>query len=60
MSNLSKLKIVAHQQKPMQSKIENRLGKPLEKLYDQLGMVQVLIDDEVYTRMRRVWRIRDT
>ena len=56
MSHLSKLKIVAQQQKRMQSKTEHRRGKLLEKLDDQLGMVQALIDGEVYTRMRRVWR----
>ena len=56
MSHLSKLKIVAQQQKRMQSKTEHRRGKLLEKLDDQLGMIQALIDGEVYTRMRRVWR----
>ncbi len=56
MSHLSKLKIVAQQQKRLQSKTEQRRAKLLEKLDDQLGMVQALIDGEVYTRMRRVWR----
>ena len=56
MSHLSKLKIVAQQQKRLQSKTEHRRAKLLEKLDDQLGMVQALIDGEVYTRMRRVWR----
>ena len=59
MSHLSKLKIVAQQQKRMQSKTEHRRGKLLEKLDDQLGMVQALIDGEVYTRMRRVWRTNE-
>ena len=35
----------------MQSMTEHRRGKLLEKLDDQLGMVQALIDGEVYTRM---------
>ena len=56
MSHLSKLKIVAQQQKRLQSKTEHRRAKLLEKLDDQLGMVQALIDGEVYTRMRRIWR----
>ena len=59
MSHLSKLKIVAQQQKRLQSKTEHRRGKLLEKLDDQLGMVQALIDGEVYTRMRRVWRTNE-
>jgi hypothetical protein len=56
MSHLSKLKIVAQQQKRLQSKTEHRRAKLLEKLDDQLGIVQALIDGEVYTRMRRIWR----
>jgi hypothetical protein len=56
MSHLSKLKIVAQQQRRLQSKTEHRRAKLLEKLDDQLGMVQALIDREVYTRMRRIWR----
>ena len=56
MSHLSKLKIVAQQQKRLQSKTEHRRAKLLEKLDDQLDMVQALIDGEVYTRMRRIWR----
>ena len=59
MSHLSKLKIVAQQQKRTQSKTEHRRGKLLEKLDDQLGMIQALIDGEVYTRMRRVWRTNE-
>ena len=39
MSHLSKLKIVAQQQKRLQSKTEHRRAKLLEKLDDQLGMV---------------------
>ena len=56
MSHLSKLKIVAQQAKRLQSKTEHRRSKLLEKLDDQLAMVQALIDGETYTRTRKVWR----
>jgi hypothetical protein len=56
MSHLAKLKIVAQQAKRLQSKTEHRRAKLLEKLDDQLGMVQALIDGEIYTRTRKVWR----
>ena len=46
MSHLSKLKIVAQQQKRLQSKTEHRRAKLLEKLDDQLAMVQALIQTE--------------
>lgn len=59
MSHLSKLKIVAQQQKRLQSKTEHRRAKLLEKLDDQLGMVQALIDGEIYSRTRKVWREND-
>ena len=59
MSHLSSLKIVAQQQKRLQSKTEHRRAKLLEKLDDQLGMVQALIDGEVYSRTRKVWREND-
>jgi len=55
-SHLSKLKIVAQQQKCLQSRTRHRQARLREKLDDQLGMVQALIDGEVYTRMRRMWR----
>ena len=56
MSHLSKLKIVAQQQKRLQSKTEHRRAKLLEKLDDQLAMVQALITGELFTRHRRVWQ----
>lgn len=55
MSHLSKLKIVAQAAKRQQTKTEHRRGKLLEKLDDQLAMIQALIDGETFTRMRRVW-----
>ena len=59
MSHLSKLKIVAQQQKRLQSKTEQRRAKLLEKLDDQLSMVQALIAGELFTRHRRVWQTND-
>jgi len=59
MSYLSKLKIVAQQQKRLQSKTEHRRAKLLEKLDDQLAMVQALVAGELFTRHRRVWQTND-
>ena len=56
MSHLSKLKIVAQAAKRQQTKTEHRRGKLLEKLDDQLAMVQALIDGEIFTRHRRAWQ----
>ena len=56
MSHLSKLKIVAQAQKRLQSKTERRRAKLLEKLEDQLAMVQALIAGELFTRHRRLWQ----
>ena len=56
MSHLSKLKIIAQQQKRLQSKTEYRRAKLLEKLDDQLAMVQALIAGELFTRNRRIWQ----
>ena len=59
MSHLSKLKIVAQAAKRQQSKTEHRRGKLLEKLDDQLGMIEALIAGDTFTRIRRVWRTDD-
>ena len=59
MSHLAKLKIVAQQQKRLQSKTEHRRGKLLEKLDDQLAMVQALISGEVFSRNRRIWQTNE-
>ena len=56
MSNLSKLKIVAQAAKRQQTKSEHRRGKLLEKLGDQLAMIEAQINGETFTRMRRIWR----
>jgi hypothetical protein len=55
-SHLSKLKIVAQAAKRQQSKSEHRRAKLLEKLGDQLGMIEAQINGETFTRMRRIWR----
>ena len=52
MGHLEKLKIVAQQQKRTQSKTEHRRNKLLEKLDDQLAMVQALIAGEVYAKKK--------
>ena len=56
MGHLDKLKIVAQQQKQAQNKTEHRRNKLIEKLDDQLGLLQALIDGGTFTRTRRVWR----
>lgn len=50
MGHLEKLKIVAQQQKRGSNKAEHRRVKLLEKLDEQLDMVQALIDGEVYAK----------
>jgi hypothetical protein len=60
MSHLSKLKIVAQAAKRQQSKSEHRRAKLLEKLGDQLGMIEAQINGESFTRMRRIWRTDET
>jgi hypothetical protein len=52
MGHLENLKIVAQQQKRTQSKTEHRRLKLLEKLDEQLDMVQALIDGEIYTKTK--------
>jgi hypothetical protein len=55
MSHLAKLTIVAQNAKRNQSKSEHRRAKLLEKLGDQLGIIEAQISGETFTRMRRVW-----
>ncbi len=55
MSHLSKLTIVAQNAKRNQSKGEHRRAKLLEKLGDQLSMIEAQISGATFTRMRRVW-----
>ena len=56
MKHLDKFKIVAQQQKRTQTKVEHRRNKLLEKLDDQLAMIQALIAGETFIRHRRVWK----
>ena len=60
MSNLSKLKIVAQVAKRLQTKTEHRRAKLLEKLGDQLAMIEAQINGEVFIRMRHIWRTDET
>ena len=60
MSHLSKLKIVAQAAKRQQTKSEHRRAKLLEKLDDQLAMIDALISGETYTRHRRAWQTNET
>jgi len=52
MGHLENLKIVAQQQKRTQSKTEHRRNKLLEKLDEQLAMLQALINGELYTKTK--------
>ena len=59
MKYLSKLKIVAQQQKRMQSKAEHRRSKVIEKLEEQLAMAEALIKGEGFSKSRRVWKTNE-
>ena len=59
MSHLAKLKIVAQQAKRVQNKAEHRRSKLLEKLDDQLAMIQAKLAGETYTRTRMVMKEND-
>ncbi len=55
MGHLENLKIVAQQQKRAQSKTEHRRIKQLEKLDEQLDLVQALIDGVIYTKTKAAY-----
>ena len=55
MGHLENLKIVAQQHKRSQSKTEHRRIKLLEKLDEQLAMVEALIDGEIYTKTKTAY-----
>src|SRR5271168_4027564 len=59
LSHLSKLKIVAQAQKRLQTKTEHRRAKLLEKLEDQLAMVEALIAGEPFARHKKQWHTND-
>lgn len=52
MGHLENLKIVAQQHRRSQSKTEHRRIKLLEKLDEQLAMVEALISGEIYTKTK--------
>ena len=56
MSHLSKFNIVAQKQKRLQTKVEHRRNKLLEKLDDQLAMADALISGETFVKERRLWK----
>ena len=55
MGHLENLKIVAQQQRHTGNKTEHRRIKLLEKLDEQLAMVQSLIDGELYTKTKNTY-----
>ena len=59
MSHFAKLKIVAQQQKRLQSKSGHPRSKLLEKRDDQLAVDQALISGEVFSRNRRIWQTNE-
>jgi hypothetical protein len=56
MKHLSKLKIVAAQQQRAFTKIEQRRVKLIEKLEEQLALVEALIGGRRYEPLRKVWQ----
>lgn len=55
MKHLSKLKLVAAQQRRMLTKVEQRRAKLIGKLEEQLALAEALICGERYEPLRRVW-----
>ena len=55
MGHLENLKIVAQQQKHTRNKTEHRRIKLLEKLDEQLAMVEALIEGEIYTKTKTAY-----
>ena len=56
MSHFANLTVVAQRQKRLHTKVEHRRAKLLEKLDDQLAMINALIDGEEFHRIRRLWK----
>jgi hypothetical protein len=56
MKYLSKLKLVAAQQRRVLTKIEQRRAKLIEKLEEQLALAEALLCDERYQPLRKVWQ----
>lgn len=55
MKHLSKLKLVAAQQRRMLTKVEQRRAKLISKLEEQLALAEALIAGERYEPLRKVW-----
>jgi hypothetical protein len=55
MKHLSKLKLVAAQQRRMLTKVEQRRAKLISKLEEQLALAEALISGERYEPLRKVW-----
>ena len=55
MKHLSKLKLVAAQQRRILTKVEQRRAKLISKLEEQLALAEALIAGERYEPLRRVW-----
>ena len=55
MEHLSKLKLVAAQQRRMLTKVEQRRAKLISKLEEQLALAEALISGERYEPLRKVW-----
>lgn len=55
MKHLSKLKLVAVQQRRMLTKVEQRRAKLISKLEEQLALAEALIRGERYEPLRKVW-----
>ena len=55
MRHLSKLKLVATQQRRLLTKVEQRRAKLISKLEEQLILAEALIAGERYEPLRKVW-----
>jgi len=55
MKYLNKLKLVAQQQKRLQTKAEMRRAKLIGRLEEQLAMAEAFVKGERYMKTRKVW-----
>ena len=56
MKHLSKLKIVAAQQRRALGKLEQRREKLIQKLEEQLAIAEALLNGDRFQTMRKVWQ----
>jgi hypothetical protein len=59
MKHLSKLKLVAAQQRRALGKLEQRREKLIRKLEEQLAMAEALLSGDRYQSLRKVWQTND-